>query len=737
MELFQHARRQQIQQESPLANRMRPRTLDEFAGQDHIIGPGRLLRRAIEADQLSSLIFYGPPGTGKTTLAMVIANTTRSHFVTMNAVMSGVKELREVVADATERQTLYGTRTTLFVDEVHRWNKAQQDALLPYVEKGIVILIGATTANPYFEVNKALVSRSRIFQLKPLMEADLHQILRQTLADKERGYGDLQVEIEPDAADHLVHVANGDARSLLNALELAVETTTPGEDGLIRVNLDVAEESIQRRAVLYDKDGDAHYDHISAFIKSLRGSDPDAALYWAARMIYAGEDPGFIFRRMGIFAGEDIGLADPQAALVVDSCWSLFERIGLPEGQFPLAQAVLYLATAPKSNTTLSFFDALKAVEDEREEDVPNHLKDANRDAKGFGHGVGYKYPHAYQDHWVAQQYLPAELQGRVFYQPGELGYEGGLAVDVLRRREEQLAAWQEQEPAPAEILTMSPESRGREAWLARTLSSSGRALGSVRDRVFDLAGVQRHHLVLDLRADSGLFLWEAVRRAPEGGVWGLVAPANLDGLAAQGRRLAEVERPHLITSLDELADEALLFDRLLAYNPLPRLEARQVQLAAWIPRLREDGLAIIAQPIPSLGQRIYALIDWSGHEPLQATVEAVEEGLWTAADQPLTGWTAEDLRRAAEAAGWKATLETAAVDEERRLSGAQIKRWFDEGNPYADALAAAGLDPKQLQALETLYRRQLENRTLPWRTGIAYMTLSRGKPARKKRKSG
>ncbi|MEW5987070.1 MAG: AAA family ATPase, partial [Chloroflexota bacterium] len=379
-DLFDHARQEQAQKEAPLAYRMRPRTLDEFVGQEHIVGPGRLLRRAIQADQLSSLIFYGPPGTGKTTLAWVIANTTRSHFITINAVLAGVKEIREAIAEAQERRKLYNQRTTLFVDEVHRWNKAQQDALLPHVENGTIILIGATTENPYFEVNKALVSRSRIFQLRPLSADHLRQIAWQALEDSERGYGRLKVDLHPEALDHLVDVANGDARGVLNALELAVETTPPNAEGVVIVDLAVAEESIQRRAVLYDKEGDVHYDTISAFIKSLRGSDPDAALYWMAKMVYAGEDPRFIFRRMAILAGEDVGMADPQAAVVVASCWELYERIGLPEGNFPLTLAALYLATCPKSNSALAFFDALSTVEKEQEANVPVHLKDSSRD---------------------------------------------------------------------------------------------------------------------------------------------------------------------------------------------------------------------------------------------------------------------------------------------------------------------------------------------------------------------
>jgi putative ATPase len=433
MDLFERRRKERMREQSPLANRMRPRTVDEVVGQRHILGPGRLLRRAIEADQLSSLIFYGPPGTGKTTLAMVIANTTKSHFITINAVLTGVAQLRKAVKEAVERRDQLEQRTTLFIDEVHRWNKAQQDALLPHVENGTLILIGATTENPYFEVNKALVSRSRIFRLTPLSEDDLRRVAEMAIEDTERGYGGLNVDLQAEALSHLVDVANGDARSVLNALELAVETTEPGDNGVIVIDLEVAEESIQRRAVLYDKEGDVHYDTISAFIKSLRGSDPDAALYWMAKMVYAGEDPRFIFRRMAIFASEDVGLADPAAVTEVASLWEIFERVGMPEGRFALSQAALYLATAPKSNSTMAFFDALKAVGREREADVPTHLKDASRDKEGFGHGEGYLYPHAYRDHWVAQQYLPDQLQGRVFYEPSREGYEGTIRAKVER----------------------------------------------------------------------------------------------------------------------------------------------------------------------------------------------------------------------------------------------------------------------------------------------------------------
>ena len=439
-DLFQDAAARYQAEKAPLADRMRPRALDAFVGQAHILGPGKLLRRAIEADRVTSLIFFGPPGSGKTTLARIIAGTTRAYFTSMNAVLSGVKDIREAIRAAQERLALHRQRTILFVDEVHRFNKAQQDALLPHVENGTVVFIGATTENPYFEVVKALVSRSRIFELKTLGEDDLRQVARQALADDERGYGRLAVQIDDAALDHLLSTANGDARSLLNALELAIETTSPDEDGLVHIDLTIAEDSIQRRAVLYDKEGDAHFDTVSAFIKSLRGSDPDAALYWLARMVYAGEDPRFILRRMLIFAAEDVGLADPRALQVATAAAQGFEYVGLPEGQFLLAECCLYLATAPKSNSTMAYFDALRYIEDEHTGEVPNPLKDASRDAKGLGHGKGYQYPHAYRDHYVAQQYLPADMQGTYFYQPGDLGYEKTIAqrLDAWRSRDDE-----------------------------------------------------------------------------------------------------------------------------------------------------------------------------------------------------------------------------------------------------------------------------------------------------------
>ncbi len=431
--------KESLEKDAPLAARMRPRTLEEFVGQEHIIGEGKLLRRAIQADRLfSSIILTGPPGTGKTTLARLIAQYTQAHFESISAVLAGVAELRRVISEAEERRKLYRTRTILFVDEVHRWNKAQQDALLPQVESGMVTLIGATTENPYFDVIPALVSRSRVFLLQSLSEEQLLTLFDRALTDEERGYGKRKVVVDPEARQHLLRLSNGDARNLLNALELAVESTTPGKDGAIHLTLDVAQESIQKRAVLYDRMGDAHYDTISAFIKSVRGSDPDAALYWLTKMLAAGEDPRFILRRMIVLAGEDIGLADPHALQVAVSAAYAFEYIGMPEGVYPISEAALYLATAPKSNSVGAFYKVRELMEQEGMGQVPTHLMDANRDSKGFGHGEGYLYPHTYPGHFVAQQYLPTELVGTQFYEPSSEGYEKEIAARLAAWRAEQ-----------------------------------------------------------------------------------------------------------------------------------------------------------------------------------------------------------------------------------------------------------------------------------------------------------
>lgn len=438
MDLFELAGQQERKRQSPLADRIRPLTMEEFVGQEEIVGPGRLLRRAIESDQLRSAIFYGPPGTGKTTLAKVIANTTKGEFVQLNAVTSGVADIRQVSKEARDRLNLYGKKTVLFIDEIHRFNKSQQDALLPFVEDGTIILIGATTENPYFEVNAALLSRSRIFALKPLEEENIRRLLLFALQEVERGLGQYKVEVQPQAMEHLLRVARGDARSALNALELAVLTTTPGSDGVRTITLEVAEESIQRPAILYDKSGDQHYDVISAFIKSLRGSDPDAAIHWFARMLYAGEDPRYIARRLIIHAAEDVGLADPHALQVAMAAAQALEFVGMPEARIPLAEAVIYIATAPKSNSAYKAIGAaLSDMEHRDVGSVPMHLRDASyKGAAKLGHGKDYQYPHDFEGNYVKQQYLPDQLRGTEYYHPGNNKNEAAILERQQDRNE-------------------------------------------------------------------------------------------------------------------------------------------------------------------------------------------------------------------------------------------------------------------------------------------------------------
>lgn len=727
---------------SPLAARMRPRTLDEFVGQAHIAAPGRLLRRAISADQLSSIIFHGPPGTGKTTLAMVIANTTRSRFVSLNAVLTGVKDLREAISSARRHRDENERRTILFVDEIHRWNKSQQDALLPWVENGTVILVGATTENPYFSVNSPLVSRSRVFRLEPLGKEDLRAVALRALADTERGYGALKMQVQPDALEHLVNVANGDARSVLNALELAVETTPPDDEGTVVVDMAVAEESIQRRAVLYDRDGDAHYDTISAFIKSLRGSDPDAALYWLAKMVHAGEDPRFMFRRMLILAAEDVGLADPEAIGVVTACADAFDRVGLPEGRFHLAEAALYLATAPKSNSALAFFDALHTVEKEGKTDVPSHLKDASRDKLGSGHGEGYLYPHAYRDHWTAQQYLPDALQGKVFYHPSHQGYEEDISVGVNQRREAQLAAMVEGGVvAPPEVLTFSPDDRTRDRWLQRAINQGGMQLAGVRDRILAAAEIERHSNVLDLNAGTGLLTWEAVRRTPEGSVWALVADeGTASGLRVQASNLQEMDRPVIMAGplerirklVSAKGQGEVRFDAVVGRNALLPIHDKAAAVMAVARVLALEGMISFIEGVPRSGQRIYDLVDRKRlDKKLVEKWITAEEAIYGDTDDPMVNWTQDDLAHAFDQAGLLIKhfhSEQTAI--EMLVTEAILSRWFpgtDEDSripvrpSYRERLAAL-LSPKEVDQIRRCITENLAGKQIRWMSEYIYL---------------
>ncbi|AFY56780.1 AAA ATPase [Rivularia sp. PCC 7116] len=728
MDLFEQNYQNQLSQQAPLAARMRPRTLDEFIGQEHIIAPGRLLRRAISADQLSSLIFFGPPGTGKTTLARIIANTTKAHFISINAVLAGVKDIRDAISTATDKRKYYNQKTILFVDEVHRFNKSQQDALLPHVENGTVILIGATTENPYFEVNKALVSRSRIFQLKQLEEKDLKAIVYQALQDCDRGYGKLNIDIHQEALSHLINVANGDARSLLNALELAVETTSKNQNQVIEISLQVAEESIQQRAVLYDKEGDAHFDTISAYIKSIRGSDADAALYWLAKMIYAGENPRFIFRRLLIQASEDIGLADSQAIVIVNSCAQAFDRVGMPEGRYHLAQATLYLANAPKSNSVMGFFDALASVEKEKEKEIPNHLKDANRDSKGFGHGAGYLYPHAYRDHWVEQQYLPQSLQGQVFYQPADVGEEALIKIQVERRREAQLAAMVEE---TVEVLSYGEKDKVTDNWLQRTLGEVGENFSKLRDNLFEIANPQRHHLILDLNAKSGLLTWEAVRRVPEGGVYSWVRnEKDARALIEQSNVLPELTRPIVIhPSLSEIPDE-VKFDRIIGRNALGKEVDKLKNIFDLVKLLNRDGKIILGETIPRRSQRLYNLLDktWLS-DKLFKKIVAAESAIYSNPDDAMVNWNVEDLEKIFIEVGLEVEITQQKNLTQLYITENLLNRWFtaseNETRPSYINHLEKELTNQEIETVKSLFYGKLSNRVVEWETAIAIFSVS------------
>lgn len=721
---------------TPLAARMRPRNLDEFEGQEHILGPGRLLRRAIQADQLSSVLFYGPPGVGKTTLAQIIANTTKAQFLAINAVLAGIKDIREAIDRALDARESGGRRTVLFIDEVHRFNKAQQDALLPHVENGTLILIGATTENPYFEVNKALVSRSRIFELRSLGDAHVRAALLRAIADPERGLGRLPLRVDDAALEHLVRMAGGDARSALNALELAATTTPASSDGLVHVDVSVAEESIQKRAVLYDKDGDAHYDTISAFIKSVRGSDPDAALYWLARMVTAGEEPRFLFRRMIILAAEDIGLADPDALRMVMSAAQAFEYVGMPEGQFHLAEACLYLATAPKSNSTFAFFEAMKAVQSEgpagKAGDIPDALKDASRDGADLGHGKGYLYPHAFRDHWVPQQYLPSGLQGRLFYEPSPQGYEGRLRDTVQRHREAQWEAMARDAASKVEQDGGSGKGRAsyRGGWLDRAAGVGSEILRAVREQLFERAGIHRDSLVLDLTGGTGFLTWEALRRARGGGVYTRcdsdLDKKRLDGFA---RRLELFSQPVMviipITSVGQRLREEIetpCFDAILGLDPVVPREQFESWLASLLPLMSPTATLALAfkQTLPQPVESLLPARESRG--PFAERIEAAQNKLDTSAAMQAR----MEALQANLSSQAKVAWESRRYVFPRRFTPTQARQLLEGEAGSGLFFALREESGSEWPALKTLLYTALTSQEAKWHYGYGFLTVKR-----------
>ncbi|MDA0290626.1 MAG: AAA family ATPase [Cyanobacteria bacterium] len=712
MDLFSHQREQFLQRQAPLAERMRPLCLKDFIGQDEILGAGRLLRRAIEADCLGSIIFHGPPGTGKTSLARIIANSTRSYFCSLNAVLAGIRELKDAIEQAQEKLGRHGLRTLLFIDEVHRFNKSQQDALLPWVENGTVTLIGATTENPFFEVNKALVSRSRLFRLQPLTSKHLDQVICRALSDQEMGFGNRNILISIEARSHLIAVAGGDARTLLNALELAVESSQPDNQGLIEINLEVAEQSIQQQAVLYDKQGDAHFDTISAFIKSIRGSDPDAALFWLARMIEAGEDPRFIFRRLLIAAGEDIGLADPQGIVVVEACAAAFDRIGLPEGIYPLVQATLYLTNTSKSNSILGFFDAVRSLKEEKAQLIPSHLRDSHRDGAAFGDGKGYRYPHAYSEHWVAQQYLPETLQGQIFWQPGKSGWEAERSQQLQWQRAAQLSAAAEWGIEQGESVSSSPSTPSLERWLKRQMVQAGERLQLLQQRFWQGIPLERHHRVLVLNCQSLFWALPAMKLAPEGGVSLQVENRETaTKLEAQLQVLDQLQKPiiyqtepHCLDQLHLQLQEGEKFELIIGRNLLKG--ATPSEREKWLNQLdlllTEDGRLTFLNSHRELGPLNLlpkGSLGWVNSLQIEMCQLEKEWLNNEAFNQP--------LENQLKSSGWVASVDKWLEQVEFIISPQLLEQWFNPESKYR-CWWLNNFAAELLTELENCYQHQL-----------------------------
>jgi putative ATPase len=715
----------------PLASRLRPQTIDDIVGQTHILGAGRLLRRAILADQISSLIFHGPPGTGKTTLARVIAHHTKGNFMAINAVLSGIATIRESIEEAQRIYRVSQQKSILFVDEVHRFNKTQQDALLPHVENGTIILIGATTENPYFEVNKALVSRSRIFELRSLSEQELYQIADLAVSSP-LAYGRRVVTIADDAKGHLVQTCNGDARTLLNAIELAVEPELMNlaQEEPIHIDLSIAEESIQKRAVLYDRDGDAHYDIISAFIKSMRGSDPDAALYWLAKMVHAGEDPKFIFRRMIIAASEDVGLAAPEVLPQVMAAAQAYDYVGMPEGQFHLAQACLALSNAPKSNSALGYFDALGAVKKAHAEkdDVPQHLKDGSRDGDELGHGKGYKYPHAFENHWVAQHYLPEGMRGQLFYHPSSVGDELRVKTETEKRREAAWASFSEPEGLSS---AYDHCDNLKQKWEQRSIDDQQKQMTMMRELSFEFAQVKREDLVLDYRSQSGFFALEASRLARSGGVHALcwdekeadqlrALCAGLDGFsqpfvhAIKGKDYLESKRfesKEPMKPLDDLSE--LKFDVILLRQSFDDQQDPSELLAALLHRLSAGGRIVSCDYLLREEHRLWQCLEVLRAEPsVVSKFRDLEEGYF-ASDYFKSRLTSSFFEQESPDFRWVKS-EIHPVTFKKKFYRESVLKWFGLESPLGKYLELE-LSTEEREEMSQLIASALNQRTMQW----------------------